>query len=67
MAGLGDAVGAHRFQVEALLDWIEGTGEPFVTGPDARRPVEVNLAIYASQRTGKKVALPLDVEDQVRF
>ncbi|MGI5819537.1 MAG: Gfo/Idh/MocA family protein [Armatimonadota bacterium] len=67
MAGLGDAVGAHRFQVEALLDWIEGTGEPFVTGPDARRPVEVNLAIYASQRTGEKVRLPLEVGAEVGF
>ncbi len=67
MAGLGDAVGAHRFQIEALLDWIEGTGEPFVTGPDARRPVEVNLAIYASQRTGEKVSLPLGVDKEVGF
>ncbi len=67
MAGLGDAVGAHRWQIEALLDWIEGTGEPFVTGRDARRPVELNLAIYASQRTGEKIALPLDPNAEVGF
>lgn len=58
---------ANLVQIEALLDWIEGAGEPFVTGPDARRPVEVNLAIYASQRTGEKVKLPLEVEDEVGF
>lgn len=67
MSGLGDAVGAHRWQIEALLDWIEGTGEPMVTGPDARRAVEVNLAIYASQRTGAKIRLPLDPEEPVGF
>ena len=45
----------------------EGAGEPFVTGPDARRPGEVNLAIYTSQRTGDKVSLPLGAGGEVRF
>lgn len=66
-AGLSDGVAAHAVQVDALLDWIEGTGEPFVSGPDARRAVEVILAIYASQRTGEKVALPLSPDDEVGF
>ncbi len=66
-AGLSDGVEAHREQVDALLDWIEGTGEPVVSGPDARRPVELILAIYASQRTGEKVRLPLDPEAEVGF
>lgn len=58
-AGLADGVGAHATQIEALLDWIEGKGEPFVTGRDARRAVELNLAVYESQRTGQKITLPL--------
>jgi UDP-N-acetyl-2-amino-2-deoxyglucuronate dehydrogenase len=58
-AGLADGVGSHAMQIEALLDWIEGKGEPVVTGPDARRAVELNLAIYESQRTGNKITLPL--------
>jgi predicted dehydrogenase len=58
-AGLGDAVGAHAVQIEALMDWIEGHGEPLVSGPEARRAVEFNLAVYESQRTGQTIKLPL--------
>jgi predicted dehydrogenase len=56
-AGLDDAVESHRVQIEAFLNWIAGTGAPLVTGPDARRAVELILAIYESQRTGVKVQL----------
>lgn len=58
-AGLGDAVGAHEVQIEAFIGWIEGRGEALVDGREARRAVELNLAIYESQRTGRKIALPL--------
>jgi predicted dehydrogenase len=58
-AGLGDAVGAHRVQLEALIAWIEGRGLPLVDGLEARRAVELNLAIYRSQRTATVVKLPL--------
>ena len=58
-AGLGDAVGAHQVQIEAFIDWIEGKGLPLVDGPEARRAVEFNLAVYESQRTRAKVTLPL--------
>lgn len=58
-AGLGDAVGSHQVQIEAFIEWIEGTGEAYVDARDARRAVEFNLAVYDSQRTGQKVTLPL--------
>lgn len=58
-AGLGDAVGAHAVQIEAFVAAIEGRGEPLVPGPEARRAVEFNLALYESQRSGRKVTLPL--------
>jgi UDP-N-acetyl-2-amino-2-deoxyglucuronate dehydrogenase len=58
-AGLGDGVGAHQVQIEAFLDWLEGTGEALVPGPEARRAVEFNLAVYESQRTGAKISFPL--------
>lgn len=58
-AGLGDAVGAHADQLAAFLQWIEGEGEPVVSPQDARRPVEFNLAVYESQRTGQMIRLPL--------
>lgn len=65
-AGLGDAVGAHADQVAAFLKWIAGEGEPVVSAAEARRPVEFNLAVYESQRTGQMIRLPLG-ETPCRF
>jgi len=58
-AGLGDAVGAHRVQIDAFIEWIEGTGLPLVDGREARRAVEFNLAAYESQRSREKIRFPL--------
>jgi len=58
-AGLADGVGAHAVQVEAFIDWIEGIGKPYVDGREARRAVELNLAVYEAQRRGKVITLPL--------
>jgi predicted dehydrogenase len=58
-AGLGDAVGAHAVQIEAFIAAIEGRGEPLVSGEEARRAVEFNLAVYESQRTGQKIVFPV--------
>lgn len=58
-AGLSDGVEAHVDQVGAFLRWLEGAGEPVVGPQDARRAVELILAVYESQRTGQMVRLPL--------
>ena len=38
---------------------IRESRDPFITGRDARKPVEIMLAIYESCRTGREVRLPL--------
>ncbi len=65
-AGLADGVGAHAVQIEAFLSWLEGTGRPLVDGPEARRAVEFNLAVYESQRTGQRITFPVG-ETPCRF
>lgn len=50
----------HIHQVEDLVRAITEGSEPSVTGVDARAPLELILAIYASARdNGKPVRLPL--------
>ncbi len=58
-AGLGDAVGAHAEQIEDLIAAIEENRAPTLSGQEARRAVELILAIYRSSQTGQKVKLPL--------
>ncbi|MGC1274106.1 MAG: Gfo/Idh/MocA family oxidoreductase [Planctomycetaceae bacterium] len=49
----------HRLQLEDLIRAIE-TGEvPVVDGREGRKSVEIILAIYESNRSGKRVTLPL--------
>jgi len=49
----------HRTQLANLIASIEGDATPAITGEDARRPLEIILAIYESARTGREVTLPL--------
>ena len=49
----------HRRQFANFIDAIETDGEPLVDGREARRSVELILAIYQSQWTGRRVSLPL--------
>jgi len=49
----------HRLQVADMAKAILDDREPMVPGEDARKAVELILAIYKSARTGKPVALPL--------
>jgi len=49
----------HRTQLANLIASIEGDTSPAITGEDARRPLEIILAIYESARTGREVTLPL--------
>ena len=49
----------HRDQMVDLLAAIEEGREPAINGEEARKPLEVILAIYESARTGQEVRLPL--------
>ena len=51
----------HREQLRDFLRAIESGGKPAIDGPEARKPLEIILAIYASARTGRDVTLPLGV------
>jgi predicted dehydrogenase len=50
----------HRLQIQEFLQAILAGREPAVTGAEARKALEIILAIYESSRTGRPVALPLD-------
>lgn len=49
----------HRAQMIDLLDAIANDRAPAISGEDARKPLEIILAIYESARTGREVTLPL--------
>jgi len=44
-----------------VLRAIESGGTPAIDGREARKPLEIILAVYQSARTGRDVALPLAV------
>jgi len=50
---------AHREQLADFLDAIDGGRRPFIDGVEARKPLEIILAVYESARTGRDVTLPL--------
>jgi predicted dehydrogenase len=49
----------HRRQFENFVSAMRGQVPLLVDGPEARKAVEIILAIYASALSGKTVALPL--------
>ena len=49
----------HFEQLNDFVQAIQTGRRPKVVGEDGRKSVEIILAIYASNRTGKKVTLPL--------
>jgi UDP-N-acetyl-2-amino-2-deoxyglucuronate dehydrogenase len=49
----------HRTQIADLLEAIETGRPPAITGEEARKPLEVVLAVYRSAREGREVSLPL--------
>lgn len=51
--------GFHRLQIEEFLRAIQAGRKPAVTGAEARKALEIILAIYRSSRTGERVRLPL--------
>jgi UDP-N-acetyl-2-amino-2-deoxyglucuronate dehydrogenase len=52
----------HTKQYRDFLDAINNGTDPLITPIEARKPVEIILAVYESARTGKPVKLPLDPE-----
>ena len=52
----------HRKQVADMVECVLTDKTPVVDGPEARRSIEIILAIYTSAITGEEVSLPL-VED----
>jgi predicted dehydrogenase len=49
----------HRRQMVDLIEAIHFNRPPLVTGTEARKAVEIILAIYQSSQTGTKIQLPL--------
>ncbi|HOB91519.1 MAG: Gfo/Idh/MocA family oxidoreductase [Bacillota bacterium] len=52
----------HTRQYRDFLDAINAGTSPLITPVEARKPVEIILAVYESSRTGQPVKLPLDPE-----
>jgi UDP-N-acetyl-2-amino-2-deoxyglucuronate dehydrogenase len=61
-AGASDPRGitheGHRVQLADFLQAIDSGGQPFVSGPQGRKAVEIIRAIYHSAKTGHSVSLP---------
>lgn len=49
--------GAHRIQIEDMMQAVIEDREPLVNGEEGLKPLEIILAIYESARTGKSVTL----------
>ena len=52
-------IAGHRAQIGDMLEAIATDRDPAITGEEARKPLEIILAIYESSRTGREVSLPL--------
>lgn len=49
----------HKLQFEDVVGCLKAGKKPFVDGIEARKAVEIILAIYKSAETGREVKLPL--------
>jgi UDP-N-acetyl-2-amino-2-deoxyglucuronate dehydrogenase len=58
-SGFAHALDAHVEQIGDLVAAIHEGREPTLSGREARRAVELILAVYRSSRTGEVVRLPL--------
>ena len=52
----------HQLQIQDFLDAVLDGRDPAVTGEEARRSLEIILAIYRSQETRHPVSLPMATE-----
>lgn len=53
-------IAGHRIQIADFFDAIVHDRDPLITGEEARKPLEIILAVYQSARTGREVTLPLE-------
>lgn len=51
------AIAGHAFYVDDMIRAVREDREPFVNGEEARKSVDLVLAIYESARTGREVKL----------
>ncbi|MDQ6905549.1 MAG: Gfo/Idh/MocA family oxidoreductase [Chloroflexota bacterium] len=49
----------HRMQIQEFVQAVLAGRDPAVTGEEARKALEIILAIYQSSRTGKPVSMPM--------
>lgn len=49
----------HKLVIEDMIEAILKNREPLVNGQEARKSVEIILAVYESARSGKEIVLPL--------
>jgi predicted dehydrogenase len=61
---LNMSASGHIALVADMIAAIREDRDPLITGEDARRTVEVILAIYESALTGKEVVLPVEKESK---
>ena len=54
----------HQLQVQEFLQAVLKNREPGVTGEEGRKTVELFTAVYRSQRDGRPVRFPLQVESE---
>lgn len=47
----------HRIQLQDMVDAIHEGRDPILTGEDARKALAIDMAIYESSRTGRRVFL----------
>ncbi len=55
-------IAGHRTQIADFLEAIADDRDPAVTGGEARKSLEIILAVYQSARTGREIVLPLASE-----
>ena len=62
---LAAAIGfhGHQLQFEDMVHALDEDREPLVDGREARKAVEIILAIYRSAREGRMVDLPLEATE----
>ncbi|MBN2091098.1 Gfo/Idh/MocA family oxidoreductase [candidate division KSB1 bacterium] len=56
---MGISPDLHKRQLVDLIDAIHSNRQPLIVGEEARKAVEIILAIYQSSQTDKKIHLPL--------
>ncbi len=52
-------IAGHVAQITDMVASVESGRDPVITGEEARRPLEIILAVYESARSGREVVLPL--------